>query len=174
MSQPLRVFLSKPSTLDKVQQDFDSFLTGSLGNRGFEPLTLQQHADPNVSPVEEIGRLMRSCRGAIIMGFSQVRIQEGVFGAGTAAETKLHNVSLATPWNQIESGMALMLELPLLLLCQKTVSGGVFDFDSSDPLVHRVDLEVEAPDLGAFLDSFEDWCQVVSANGTRRTRNDRS
>lgn len=115
---------------------------------------------------------MRSCRGAIVLGFSQVRIQQGVFGEGTSAEIKLHNVSLPTPWNQIESWMAFIRDLPLLLLCEKAVSGGVFETASSDHFIHRVDLEVEALEVGTFLDSFEDWCQVISANGMPRSRYD--
>ncbi len=157
----MKIFLSKPNTLCSAQQKVDKFLMELLFKRGFEPLTLKHHDDPLVSPVEKIGWLMRSCQGAIVMGFSQVRISEGTFGHNTFAESRLQDVVFASPWNQVESGMALMLNLPLLLICEEEVYGGVFDPDSSNTTIHRINLETAKYEM-VLRELLDQWCSLVA------------
>ena len=159
----VRVFVSKPSVLDAAQGRFDDALTALLRAHRLEPLTLQQHADPSVRPIDEVKRLMKTCRGAVILGLKQVHVRKGVFGTGTGCEVYLRDVRLPTPWNQIEAGMALMLDLPTLLLCEGSVTGGVFDQGATEGDIHRVELSAGPFDVSVLMDPFREWCHAVAA-----------
>lgn len=81
---------------------------------------------------------MSRCDGACILGLVQLRARDVTVKAGTNAETNVENAVFATPWNQLEAGMALVRGLPLLVICEQGVAGGIFDDGVGDVFVHRL------------------------------------
>ena len=91
----------------------------------------------------------------------QVRINKGVEKEGTVKERKISNKVLPTPWNHIESGMALMAGLPTLIICENGIDGGIFDNGVSDNFIHRIELEVEWFKSTQFIKVFDNWSRDV-------------
>lgn len=82
---------------------------------------------PNVSPIKAVEQLMRQCSGAVILGFPK---------PNTYSEKPIKDILLPTSWNHIEASMAFMLDLPLLVIRDKGVEGGVFDIGVTGNFIH--------------------------------------
>ena len=80
------------------------------------------------------------CAGGIILGYQQV--------SATVAKDKdgrrIRPYSAPTPWNNLETGILFGLGLPLLVLKEKHISGGIFDAEAGDLLIQ----EIPQPPLG--------------------------
>lgn len=157
---PLRVFISKPGYLDHRQQQIVTDLQARLEKEGITPQALERSDYPQFGAVGEVQRLMTGCAGAVIFGFKQLEISDGVWRAGTPEEKHLKSMSFSTPWNQIEAGMAVTLGLPILLLCEREVQGGVFDIATTEPQVYRVYTD-EDWNTTTILHTFAGWCADV-------------
>jgi hypothetical protein len=130
------VFVSRPT---RTAQDFTIGLQGFLTyleSHGFRPRTFGTTDYPLASPLDEVIRLMKRCRGAIILGYPQIEIRSGaVKGREIDALT-----FLPTEWNQIEAGLAYASGLPLLLIHHLGITGGVFDRGAVNRFIYEVDL----------------------------------
>lgn len=111
-----------------------------LNERGLETRTLGVTDAPVAAPLQDVERLMRTCRGAMILGLAQVHIIEGISKDGTSERASVRDAYLPTPWNHLEAGMAFALGLPVLVLREEGVSGGIFDPGASDRFVHQAEL----------------------------------
>lgn len=99
-----------------------------------------------------------------MLGLRQTLIKDGLHKAHTADEVSLADCYLPTPWNQIEAGMAFMSKLPLLILKERGVRGGVFDAGSTDRFIHQADLNDGYLDSKQFLQPFHSWQDEVILN----------
>jgi hypothetical protein len=54
--------------------------------------------------------------GMIVFGFKQTLINDGVYRPETDDTTKWEKIWLPSPWNEIEVGMASMMNIPVLLI----------------------------------------------------------
>jgi hypothetical protein len=79
---------------------------------------------------------------------------------GSTQEETVKNLSLATPWNQMEAGMAVMLGMPVFVICERGMAGGIFDVAASDHHIYRLYFD-EEQNSAKFLKSFADWCAAV-------------
>jgi hypothetical protein len=110
--------------------------------------------------IGEIQRLMSACAGAAIFGFGQLEVRDGLWRSGTSEEKHVKDECFSTPWNQFEAGMAAMLALPIFVVCERGVDGGIFDMASGEHQIYRVFIE-EDWNASGFLNSFADWCSDV-------------
>jgi hypothetical protein len=121
---------------------------------------LERSEYPEFGAISEVRRRMSSCAGVVIFGFHQLKIENGMWRPGTVEEREVKSMQLSTPWNQIEAGMAAMRGLPILLVCQRGLAGGIFDLERSDHLMYRIDLE-EDQSAHTFQESFANWYAAV-------------
>ena len=94
----------------------------------------------NSAPLRAILRIMDECDGAIVLGFRQIEVEQGTAKPGTPSASRLEKCYFATPWNQIEASLAYARGLPVMLIREKGISGGVFDYGVTEYFVHEVDL----------------------------------
>ena len=156
----IRVFISKPGLLDYQQQQYVSSLQARLEAEGMTPQTLERTDYPQFGAISEIQRLMSGCVGAVIFGFKQLEVRDGLWRSSTPEEKHVKDQCLSTPWNQIEAGMAVMLGLPILVVCQRGVGGGVFDVAPGEHQIYRVWMD-EDWNTTAYWNSLADWCADV-------------
>jgi hypothetical protein len=105
---------------------------------------------------------MSACQGAVILGLKQIRISDGIAKQGTSKRHRLSNVYLPTPWNHIEAGMAFMIGLPILIIHEDRVEGGVFDVGSTDRFVHQVNISnLSWLKSQEFIQPFNEWLKHV-------------
>jgi hypothetical protein len=154
-----RVFISKPGFLDYHQQQHVSSLHSRLEAEGMIPQTLERPY-PEFGTIGEVQRLMSECAGAVIFGFKQLEVRDGLWRSSTPEEKQIKDQYFSTPWNQFEAGMAAMLALPLFVLCQRGVEGGIFDMASGEHQIYRVPID-EDWNATAFVNSLAAWCSDV-------------
>ena len=147
------VYVSKPGCLDAHQEKMVALISGWLEANSLAASTLERVDYPLTSALSEVRRRMSGCAGAVVFGFAELRISDGVWRAGTAEESTVSGKALSTPWNQIEAGMAAMINLPLLLVAEPDVNNGVFDPSLNEHNVFRVRMPPDrlSPDLKSWL-----------------------
>lgn len=153
------VFASTPSKLDDAQRASQRFIFSRLRALGLEPRTVGS-TDPGMyNPLHEVRTLARHCAGGIILGYSQItadraqRFKVKTLADGSVAIEKdvIRSYRAPTPWNQLETGILFGLGMPLFVLKQDGIEGGIFDAGASDVLVHSMPMPSElwkaSPDL---------------------------
>lgn len=145
-SAQIPVFASVPSKLDDRQSASKAYIYQRLRALGLEPRTVGG-PDPGIyNPLHEVRTLARHCAGGIILGYSQVSAElakgltteRGSDGSLLIVETVIREYRAPTPWNQLETGILFGLGLPLFVLKQENITGGIFDEGASDVLVHNM------------------------------------
>jgi len=154
------VFLSKPGMLDDRQRQLVDLVRRMLDEQEMTCQTIERSEYPKFGLIAEVRRLMSGCAGAVIFGLSQLDVRDGTWRLNTAEEAPVVNVKLPTPWNQIEAGMAAMRGLPVLLVSQPGVTGGILDLGGSDDLIFRLD-PGEAASARPGGEPFASWCAAV-------------
>jgi hypothetical protein len=138
-----------------------------VGLEGLRARTLGVTDYPAKAPLGEVLDLMRDCDGALVLGLVQTTVEVGVGKPETPSEHRIDGMRFATPWNQIEAGMAFALGLPMLLVREEGVEGGIFDVGSSDRFLHQADLTREWLESPAFQQPFRQWVTEVRARSGR-------
>lgn len=123
----VRVFVSRPSTLTSSQQAVWRLLEDTLEAAGAEVVTLERSDYPPAGVLSELHRVMADCRGVVVLGFRQLEISAGSWRPGTPEERPIDGTAEATPWNHVEAGIAAALRLPMFIVRDQGVTGGVFD-----------------------------------------------
>lgn len=154
------IFVSRPSTRNSRQEQFLTRLDEIFDRRNLWPVSIGQTEYPNKAPIRAVRDRMERCDGAMIVGLEQLRVVEGI-EKPVAEDTMVEDRQLPTPWNQIEAGMAFMLDLPIMILKEEGVEGGVFDTGPSDRSVHEVMLSDEWLESREFTDPFNEWYEEV-------------
>lgn len=140
------VFASVPSKLNARQTASRLYVYGRLLNAGLEPRTVGGSDFAMLNPLHEVRTLARHCAGGIILGYRQIEAQIAVtsrwgkdeVGELTLEERRIEPYVAPTPWNQLETGILFGLGLPLFVLKEDGIDGGIFDAGSSDVLVHSM------------------------------------
>ena len=104
---------------------------------------------------------MSACSGVTIVGMTQVAITAGIVNPGTPAESPVRDIELASPWNELEAGMAFALCLPMLALYEHVDARGVFGVSNENSLTR---LNIREPyDLAAFDETVASWLSTLTS-----------
>ncbi|WP_429844364.1 hypothetical protein [Brevibacillus sp. FIR094] len=156
------IFVSRPNALDNNQKSTVLTIQNLLETRGMCSRTIGATDFPNVSPMKAVEQLMRQCSGAVILGFPQMIVQKGISKPSTCQEMGIKNKLLPTPWNQIEASMAFMLGLPMLIIRNQGIDGGIFDVGTTGHFIHTFDLNNQDwINESSFLQPFNEWYKEV-------------
>ena len=156
------VFISCPTSLNKRQNQLRKTIIDIIEDLNMEPRALGRSDYPKDFPLKEIAIISKRCSGGIILGFEQVRLIEGKKKVGTKEEKSISNMSIPTPWNQIEAGILFGLKLPLLIFKEKDISGGIFDYGISDVFVHSFPDKMTASKKDEIKQVIQKWYAEVS------------
>jgi hypothetical protein len=161
----MNIFVSRPNSLGDFHKQTISKVEGLLISRGMTPRTIGATDFPNISPMGAVEQLMRQCSGAVILGFPQMIVSKATLKPGTNQEVLLKNKFLPTPWNQIEAAMAFMLKLPLLIIRNQGIDGGIFDVGTTGHFIHTFELDKQNwIQENVFLQPFNEWHRDVIRN----------
>lgn len=156
------VFLSRPTWVgSQFQNGLQNFL-GFLDSHDLCPRTIGVSDYPNKSPLDEVIALMAECKGAIIMGYPQIRLETGVLKDVRIPNEATKELLLPTEWNHIEAGLAFARGLPLLVIHHLGVVRGVFDRGAINNFIYQVDLsDATWPLLPQIKGAFVTWKKDV-------------
>jgi hypothetical protein len=141
-SSRIPVFASVPSKLDEQQSASKRYVYEQLTRVALEPRTVGASDRGMYNPLHEVRTLARHCAGGIILGYRQISAKRAYAktldeeSEGLVVETMIREYHAPTPWNQLETGILFGLGLPLFVLKQDKIAGGIFDEGASDVLVH--------------------------------------
>lgn len=131
------VFLSRPTWVDqKYKQGLDGFIR-FLEIQNCKPRTLGTTDYATISPLDEVISLMKKCSGAIVLGYPQIVVESGLI----KNESIQKPISLGTEWNHIEATLAYTLNIPLLIIHDRTVSRGIFERGTLNSFLYATDFE---------------------------------
>ncbi|MBP5948815.1 hypothetical protein [Pseudomonas sp. P42] len=133
----IETFVSRPNWAPPViERNLEPFYR-LLEDSGFKANTIGKSQVPLRSPFEDVRRLMQKCQCTIVLGLPQIFMH-----SGTVKHVPIEkNLNLPTEWNQIETTMSLMLDLPTLVLLHNNVtSRGIFERGAANVFVHAFDV----------------------------------
>jgi uncharacterized protein YjbI with pentapeptide repeats len=150
------IYVSKPGCLDERQEKIVGLVCGWIYASGLRTEVLERVDYPATGALGEVRRRMSGCKGAAVFGFGEFKISEGLWRPGTADEAKVRDQASSTPWCELEAGMAVMVDLPLLLVADPALTKGVFD-----PLLveHNIFRLIVPPDR--LSPGFRNWLVAV-------------
>ena len=130
------VFVSRPTRVEEAfRPGLGVFLT-RLTDMGLNPRTVGATDYPTKSPLDGVIHLLDTCRGAVILGYPQIRVQTGSI-RGQDLEAP---ILLPTEWNHIEAGLSYARRLPLLVIHHVGVIRGIFDRGALNGFIFAKDL----------------------------------
>jgi hypothetical protein len=119
------VFLSRPSALSAHRRAVFESWCAALADRGLELRTLARE-EYTPDPWAPLQARIRAAQAVVAFGFRHVEVTRGVRAPATAEATAAP-AALASPWVQIEAGLALAAGRRVLALAEPGVTDGVFD-----------------------------------------------
>jgi len=141
-SAQIPVFASIPSKLDAKQCASRRYIYTELKKLDLYPRTVGGSDKGVYNPLHEVRTLARHCAGGIILGYEQIsakRVSKKVREDGQVIQIVRNESYVApTPWNQLETGLLFGLGLPLLVLKEAGIAGGIFDEGASDVLIQSM------------------------------------
>jgi hypothetical protein len=168
MASRIPVFVSAPSALSADQQLSYDRLIHLLEKENLERRALGRSDYPSDFPLKEVHTIARHCAGGLILGYTQslaptLQIKPGIpIEPGDEARRNPKDVKFPTPWNQLEAGILFSLRLPLMVLREKGVSGGIFDIGTTDIFVNDLPVgRMKKDDEKQLIFSLQIWAGRV-------------
>ena len=142
-----KIFFSMPGTMTKADELVTTAYRDYLEKNGFDVLYYKKDNYPEFGQFTRIKESVMESSAMIVFGFKQVKIGHGKYYPGTAIEHEVNEKYLPTPWNELETGMALARNLPILLVKDPSIETGIFDEKLSECFVMTVSSELDTMNL---------------------------
>jgi hypothetical protein len=157
------VFLSRPTAVTRAQKLFLAALDKAFAARRLQIHTVGTQDFTNKAPLLKILEVMAKCDGACILGLVQAKAERVEVKPDTEDARTVEDAVFPTPWNQLEAGMAMARGLPLFVICERGVGGGIFDDGAGDVYVHRLRVGLSRRWLATpeFVQSIDEWITTM-------------
>lgn len=119
------VFFSMPGTLTASEEALILFYQKVLEDKGIDVKCYKRDHYPKDSQLTKVKQTIGRSDAMIAFGLKQIEIKSGRLNP--ARKDYQEDLWLPTPWNEIEVGMGVMANLPILLVRDDKVEIGVFD-----------------------------------------------
>ena len=119
------VFFSMPGTLTASEEALTLYFKEILKKKEMEVIYYKRDHYPKDSQLTKVKESIMHSDAMIAFGLKQIEIKSGRLNPKKDEIEK--EVWLPTPWNEIEVGMGVMANLPILLVRDDKIEIGVFD-----------------------------------------------
>ena len=134
------IFVSKPTKMmNEIQSIFCDKFHVVLNARRLRLRSLGTTDYSNKAPLFGVLKILKQCNRIIILGLKQTCVINSISREGSSME----EFYLPTPWNSLEARIAFALKLPMLLICENGITGGVFNKGVTDLYIHHIDLTTD-------------------------------
>ena len=154
------IFFSMPGTMTKADGILVAEYKRILTRLGFNVIYYTRDTYPMFGQLGRVRQSIRECAGIVAFGFKQLHIDKACFRPNTPDETMWENRWLSTPWNELEVGMALMNNIPVLLVHDRDINFGVFDESLSECFVSAITTDTDTRSLESNK-LFMQWLSLV-------------
>jgi hypothetical protein len=155
-----KVFISSPSSLNFDQRGLYDFIIKKLMEDKFEIIRISPSSYSTFGQISEVKKQISNCSAVVCFGFKNMFVNEGLSKANTEQKENIKNQWLSTPWIQIEVGMAVMLNIPILLI-KDEVKEGIFDPKISENNFYVLD-KSQIQEEEAFNNIYSEWKNDIS------------
>lgn len=132
------IFISRPTLISTKYEPSYSAFEIFLKKKGIKLRRLGSSDYSRKAPLVAVMEIIEDCNGAIILGYPQYEVHN----ASKKADSILSESYLLfpTPWNQIEAVLAYKKNIPVLVVAQNGIDGGIFDYGITGEFVLKTDL----------------------------------
>ncbi len=157
------VFVSQPTHLSATQARARDVIIEQLVVHRLLPRTVGVSDFATKNPMYEVALLASHCDGGLILGFGQAAAEQITLKPGTSREGSRSNVRFPSAWNHLEAGILFALRLPLLVIREPGIDGGVFDPGAGEHYVYELDSErIDDPQvLDGLTEAVRSWAGEV-------------
>ena len=147
----INIFISRPSIIStKYESSYVSF-ENFLNTKGIILRRLGSSDYSRKAPLVAVMEIIEDCKGAIILGYPQYEVHNEFKKADNVQSKSC--LLIPTPWNQIEAVLAYKKKIPVLIVAQNGIDGGIFDYGVTGEFVLKTDL------------SKSNWCKENDFDG---------
>jgi uncharacterized protein YjbI with pentapeptide repeats len=136
-----RVFISRLGALDARQRLLLNSVRDIVEQSDLSLHELKRDMYDATNVLSNLSDKISSCSAMIVFGFKSTHVIDGVFRYNTEDACTITNVFMATPWNHIEVGMAVMKGIPVLLLVDDDINDGVFQDTINDEMLMKMPIK---------------------------------
>lgn len=132
-----------------------------LRSEGLVPHTVGRNTFSSDAPLKTVTELMDKCSGTVVIALERTFFPDGFQKRGGPQESRIRDVRLPTPWNQVEAAMAYARGHPLLVIVEHGLkSEGLLEW-GYDWYVQWVDPDPVALQSAEFNGVLADWKEKV-------------
>lgn len=165
-----KVFISVGGSATSQQEDFIKMIEDRLRSENLVPSTVGRNNFSAESPLRAVKELMNECSGILVIALERTYFEKGIEKRGGANEKNLSETRYATPWNQIESGMAYVKGLPILVILENGVKAEGLLERGYDWYVMTVKPDLQSlttPEFNGVLSSWKNKVQLYGTNNAK-------
>lgn len=141
------IFFSMPGCLSKKDEIITKDYYNFLDKKGYEVIWYNKDEYPEFGQFNKIRHSILKSSAMIAFGFKQINIEKGIIYPDTCQEKTIEDVHMSTYWNELEVGMGLMNNLPILLVKDSAIDNGVFDSKLSEIFVASTTVDYDFREL---------------------------
>jgi hypothetical protein len=141
------VFFSMPGCLNKKDEIITKDYRDFLEKKGYQVIYYEKDEYPEFGQFNRIRQSIINSSAMIAFGFKQICIEKGIYYPDTKQERVIENLQMSTYWNELEVGMGLMNNLPILLVKDADIDNGVFDKKLSEVFVASTTVDYDNREL---------------------------
>lgn len=132
------IFFSMPGCLNKKDEIITKDYRDLLEKKGYTVIYYEKDEYPEFGQFNKIRKAIMDSSAMVAFGFKQICIEKGVSHPETTQEKAIENKYMSTYWNELEVGMGLMHNLPILLVKDADIDNGVFDSKLSEAFIATI------------------------------------
>lgn len=142
-----KVFFSIPGCMTKEDECLIKDYKKSLEAMGYDVVYYKKNDYPKYGQLNKIRHSIEASDAMVVFGLKQINIVSGSYHKNTSQEKDITNKWMSTPWNELEVGMGLMAELPILLIKDNDIDSGIFDENLSECFIASISTDVDCRKL---------------------------
>lgn len=156
----MNIFVSRPTVIEQAFENAYTLFHDFLKSHTLIPRRLGQTDYSRKAPLKAVFDIIDQCQGAIILGYPQMQFFHEV-----KRSIQIQNSAqyiFPTPWNQIEGALVYRAEIPVLVIAQIGVNGGIFDHGVTGERIIHANLQNDNWFLlPEFSQTFKEWLNDV-------------
>jgi hypothetical protein len=157
----LNVFVSVGGTATDEQERFVRAVEDRLRSEGLVPHTVGRNTFSSDAPLKTITDLLDRCAGTVVIALERTYFASGTEKRGGPKESRLSDVRLPTPWNQIEAAMAYTRGQPLMVIVESGLKSEGLLEHGNDWYVQAVRIDSAALNTTEFNGVLANWKQKM-------------
>lgn len=155
-----KIFFSIPRSLSKSDEYLTLHYKKLMIDLGYTPIYYTNSPYPQIGQISKIRKEINTSAGVIAFGLKQIAITSGKLRPESNNEEDVSNFFLPTPWNDIEVGMAMMIDLPVLMVKDDNINVGVFDQVIKEKKMKTISTSIDLNDIPN-NSAFIEWREML-------------